>query len=528
MKILICDDDISTINVITNQMDWEKLGISSVLRAYDGVAAKEMLDEEKPEIVLCDIDMPRCNGIGVLKYIHDNNIPAELVFLTCHESFEYARDAIRYGAVNYLTKPIDLNDLTYVLQGLVASVRTKKEKNHTRGADALVNNLLGSICNGLFGTDAQRISAALKREGIHTDAYSRWRVVCVCGETTNARRNGWTDDLLRYAFPRLAQETIADRMDMSWSIPIFGDRFDIVTLFIPATQFSEQELTFRCKKMAELAMEHMNVNPVFLISEEVPLYQFSDVVPQLHKRIRRTRLDAGKVHFSRDPETKSEETVFQMDASVLLSQINRRDKTGFMELVNAAATKIVQSRKNVDMQMSLLRHDLLQVIYDYLRDNQVGSYVVFKDESMRKLQANAERSVFDMMTFSSSLFELVTEAVGARDEDTDLVRTVKQYIQEHYKENVDRNEIAAAVFVSPNYLSRCFRAETGTNLREYINQLRIEEAKRLLLSTNYTVGEIACEVGFENMSYFSTVFRKISGMTPVDWVKSVKERSKNP
>ena len=55
------------------------------------------------------------------------------------------------------------------------------------------------------------------------------------------------------------------------------------------------------------------------------------------------------------------------------------------------------------------------------------------------------------------------------------------------------------------------------SLREYINERRVEEAKRLLLSTTKTVSEIACEVGFENISYFSTVFHKFTGLPPVDW-----------
>lgn len=72
-------------------------------------------------------------------------------------------------------------------------------------------------------------------------------------------------------------------------------------------------------------------------------------------------------------------------------------------------------------------------------------------------------------------------------------------------------------FITPNYLSKRFRIEIGMSLREYINQLRIEEAKRLLLSTNLSVSDIAVEVGYDNISYFSTVFRKLCGVSPVDW-----------
>ena len=102
MKLLICDDDISTVDVIQNQLNCQELGITKILRAYNGEAAKEIILREKPELILCDIGMPLCNGIEVLKFVREHGIESEFSFLTCYESFEFARDAVRYGATNYL------------------------------------------------------------------------------------------------------------------------------------------------------------------------------------------------------------------------------------------------------------------------------------------------------------------------------------------------------------------------------------------------------------------------------------------
>lgn len=132
MILLLCDDDISTIDVIQNQLDWKELGITRVLRAYNGVTAKEIIQREKPNIILCDIGMPQCNGIEVLKYVYENKIPTEFAFMTCYESFEYARDAVCYGATNYLTKPLDLDELYEVLHGMVLSAQARQSREkHT-------------------------------------------------------------------------------------------------------------------------------------------------------------------------------------------------------------------------------------------------------------------------------------------------------------------------------------------------------------------------------------------------------------
>ena len=82
MKLLICDDDITTVDVIQNQLDTAELGITRILRAYNGVTAKELIAAERPELILCDIGMPICNGIEVLKYVYENKIETEFCFLT--------------------------------------------------------------------------------------------------------------------------------------------------------------------------------------------------------------------------------------------------------------------------------------------------------------------------------------------------------------------------------------------------------------------------------------------------------------
>ncbi|MBQ4019734.1 MAG: response regulator, partial [Erysipelotrichaceae bacterium] len=105
MKLLVCDDDISTIDVIQSQLDLGQLGINRFFRAYNGKMAEEIIDKEEPDLILCDIDMPIFNGIHVLEYAYQKGKDIEFSFLTCYEKFEYAQKAIQYGATSYLTKP---------------------------------------------------------------------------------------------------------------------------------------------------------------------------------------------------------------------------------------------------------------------------------------------------------------------------------------------------------------------------------------------------------------------------------------
>ena len=122
-----------------------------------------------------------------------------------------------------------------------------------------------------------------------------------------------------------------------------------------------------------------------------------------------------------------------------------------------------------------------------------------------------------MMRFSEALFARVNELLTEKKASKDTVELARRYIREHYTENIDRESIAEAACIAPNYLSKLFHEKTGLSIREYINTLRMEEAKRLMLTTDKTVSEVAGQVGFDNISYFSTVFRKMCGSSPAEW-----------
>ncbi|MBQ2582795.1 MAG: response regulator, partial [Erysipelotrichaceae bacterium] len=126
MKLLVCDDDISTIDVIQSQLDCRDLGISTILRAYNGKMAKDIVDRDEPDLILCDIDMPVCNGMEVLDYVYNKNRDIEFSFLTCYDKFEYAQKAIQYGVTSYLTKPFDLEEVKVCIQKMIANVKKKK------------------------------------------------------------------------------------------------------------------------------------------------------------------------------------------------------------------------------------------------------------------------------------------------------------------------------------------------------------------------------------------------------------------
>ena len=119
MQVLIVDDDMATVDVIKNSVKWKELGVSDIFTAYNIQLAKEILKEHNIDIVISDIEMPQGSGIDLLEWFRREELPGDFLLLTCHESFDYASNAIKYQACEYLLKPFDVNVMEAALKKII-------------------------------------------------------------------------------------------------------------------------------------------------------------------------------------------------------------------------------------------------------------------------------------------------------------------------------------------------------------------------------------------------------------------------
>lgn len=127
MHILVVDDDIPTVEVIRTSLHWDLLGIDRVETAYDYTEAQNKICASQPDIILCDIEMPRGSGLDLLRWLREEKRDCEFVFLTCHANFDYAKTALQYGAADYITKPFNIAQTEATLSKVASQVRYHQE-----------------------------------------------------------------------------------------------------------------------------------------------------------------------------------------------------------------------------------------------------------------------------------------------------------------------------------------------------------------------------------------------------------------
>ena len=151
---------------------------------------------------------------------------------------------------------------------------------------------------------------------------------------------------------------------------------------------------------------------------------------------------------------------------------------------------------------------------------------VFNNEASDSQPVNAE-------TQDSRLMEKISEDISRKDVEQlkkhfeCLVKKYKNYIYQHYAEDLSLETLAEKVYLSSGYLSFIFKKETGMNLNRFIRVVRMEKARELLCSSNMKVAQVSEQVGIPNVSYFCRSFREYYGSSPESYRKGTGEEDEN-
>jgi len=135
------------------------------------------------------------------------------------------------------------------------------------------------------------------------------------------------------------------------------------------------------------------------------------------------------------------------------------------------------------------------------------------------LNSRQHESVVKLLAIFAQHLSMVSNQVVVQQENTEppVIARAKQFINEHQTEDLSLGQVAKAVSMSTFYFCKMFKKITGINFTDYLSRVRIEKAKNLLLNPNLRISEIAYEVGFQSLTHFNRVFKKITGQSPTQY-----------
>lgn len=518
MRLLIVDDDRPTVEVIRDAIRWDSLRIDDVEAAYDVHSAKICMQNNAPHILLCDIEMPDGTGIELMHWIHQNKISCRIIFITCHMSFEYASAAIAGHAFGYITKPFDRKETEAIIAKAVNDILQHDElmtfshygQQYLQAKDTLEEERWRSLLFSPFSMEDEKNEGQPNKdseEGLDSEIV---QPVLLAIPASYVSAN-WNDDLFAAALRNLVSAITADFFKTHPVIAYIRHNC-FYCIFSPIEPASQSTLRQCLSQIITACKEKFGYTASCYVDDPCPIRR----LPKSRRFMQQYDLNnvtqKGSVFFLLHSKKCEDTAEFVTDTQEIIRLLNQGDAHKVIEWMGSILSDLFAKNALTSSELKSIRQDYDQALYAYLADHNIKAHALFSE--FLTLEQAAGVSMIDLLKWISMTAQKALNAVAELHKHSDVTTRIKQFIHSHYQQSITLEDVARVVYLSPDYVSRLFKADTGVAVKEYLNQYRVEKAKAMLVKRGASISKTAIDVGFENFSYFSTVFRQITGSTP--------------
>lgn len=512
MKLLIVDDEELTRTGLIDSIDWESLGIFQLFQAEDGISGLRIAKEVKPEIVLCDVRMPRMDGIQLVERLEKLLPGSAFIFMSGYSDKEYLKAAIRLKAVNYVEKPLDPAEVKCSIKDAYRCVRqnmrtVKNELFYSKGtassfAAALTHPYKESreTISGLAGELDLKItphlsftSFVVKLEQSQTDRNHMDQILndLEVFLSHSHRQVYYVSKYIQYHIFHIVSPAPPSMPSLDRIGAFLKNRFDRTCAFY----ISRGETYTGIARAYESYASAVSLMQSSFFFDSGTLF---------------TAVKKPAVNSEKPGRIPGERCISLLSEAVL-----SKDR-------NAAGKLLLQLHEDFYQRKDIFPHearDLYYKLFMILEDcrQQLRLAPAMEPENAMKLLENC----FSFNVLHQRLVqktELLLEAAQSHMPENSTVFLIKDYIHSHYKdESLSVRDIGSQVFLSASYVCTYFKNETGQTINQYLTDFRMKKAKELLADPRYQIADISSKVGYSNGNYFSKSFKKLTGLSPSDY-----------
>lgn len=527
MRIMIVDDETFIRVNFKTFLDWKQEGYDLVGEAANGEEALKKIEELQPHVVFLDIRMPVLDGLGVLRQLKQRNAPCKVIILSSHNEFDYAREALRLGACDYIHKPNltraavfeALDQVRMQLRHHVDEdqLPVQQEKNRNDLKTLFLRDLVIGVIRHKWEIDqkTEQYQLELKQPNVccivmYIDHY----------EKVTKRYKRGMEHLLGFSILNILHEIL--------------NRYDELEWF----QMSPKELVFlqsfsRVRSMNEILEERWRL----VHKIEKTLKQFLNVhvsfsISGLHSRL----LDIPKAYH--EAQEAAEMLFFEDRSNVVFYEpacIGDRKSMEMLVSYEQRIRKVVTDKKIAEAMIMI--HELFAMIKERrpagrqeILDLSVNLYYLIQSHLKKENTGGKAAGVQELMSaerverLHQLLIEELEQISESLAEDATSsnykIKRVLDYIHQHYDHDLTLDELADYVGLNNSYLSRIFKEQTGSMLIPYINRYRVKKSLELLKEGKLKTYEIAEKVGFNSTDNYYISFKKMYGLPPNEYRKN--------
>lgn len=485
-KILIVEDEIYARKSMKKQIqECMKEQECRIFEAVNGKQGIEIVKTERPDMVFTDIRMPVMDGLEFLKQLRNLELKIKVVMVSAYADFEYAKSAIKFGAQEYLLKPIDDKELRECLGKLEDIEQKKTDQKVSTGEDSLARFISERIFSDTYAGD-------FVNQNIFRKIFGAFQIVVLYFKQGQ--------DIEPEVLFELLRKTEEEKIFTGFRL-IQIQKFQYVIVM-----YTDGQSSFRQKKLIK-NLRNMGISvwagvsrSCTNIAEIRQAYQQAMVALE-YKVFYQERLFLFE-DIARQPQVDFCMTDIQKERlKIALVKGNLEKSRGILgEIFKEISGCENISRKSLELfltQISLMFHQISGLLYRFR---------ILEFDSMKALQVVIEEKMEEICSISEK------RKMGGGEE---IVQNMKIYAKEHCSKDITVKMLAEEMFfMNADYLSHLFKEKVGESYSVYLKNIRLKKAKELLKEDKFSVTEVAAMTGYNDTSQFIRVFKQNVGITP--------------
>lgn len=502
-SVLLVDDEEMVTQGLSRFVPWADIGYEVSGTATSVARALTFLENHPVDLVITDIQMPIQNGIDLLRILKEQYPKIKTIILSGYSEFSYAQQALRLGALDYLTKPVNFSAMKQLLEKVRATLdeETKHNSQDDNVQEILAHTLIMNYING-YPYDESRAAACL-------DVTAPIAVVHMIAKGKAALPDAVADTFQQAFHPcRIispSNHEFLAVLERPHDVPVLHTEIDT---FIVQYSGSIQ----LCAGVSEIQPGYTEVRLAAKQASKAMHYQNarSSAGVTFYEQVKEIFLSTG----ARNPKEEAgiRDLVEMLSVAEKRPQLLSQFTSTLYAVANQQNASIIQAQRFCT--------ELLVEIDASIQNLALPDYPRHVLLSEALIEVLAAGSLSEINAYMTQYLQQLLERLQQLDETRmagELIDRVKGYIGSHFAENLTLSVLAEIFYVSPVYLSRLFKKKTGTNFVEYLTTLRIEKAKEFLSDPNLKVYHVAEMVGYENPRYFARLFKEATGMVPQEY-----------
>lgn len=508
MNIVIADDEEIILKWLKKNIEALSLANHVVETCTNGKQVLNCCLNQQVDVLFTDIRMPVMDGMELLKRLHDNHSLPYTIILSAYDDFSYARDCFKLGVAEFLLKSeITREELEKCLQAASEKIENRENREVRKESR---REVMEKILRQFFQEGEFALEDSLQKTWKSSCEIRGDYTVCILYNEEKNLREEQLKEIVSFLF-------LEEKRIFYW-IPKSESKIIILIETI-------NEKLEKFVKRVYHALASFGGGQIYVSAGEAgegirslqELYQHAEETLAYQTFYGKTGgADYESIKRIQDRADRELEKQFQ----VLDEAVNSRTWNKVQKEIQALFLLIKESMPGVLSIRKLLLNFLFNIYWN-LMDEEAK-----KNISIDRLIAASNCADINKLekTVSKQIEELMEIFISRNRNYSEAVYMVIRYIEKNYSKPVTLEELANYVHMNRSYISHLFKKETGNNINTYLLEVRLEKAKLMLQNSKNSIQDICSEVGIYDSAYFSKVFKKHMGVSPLEFRRIYSEK----